>query len=431
MKLRALVSSTILLCVSLLCCIGCATNKDQAGKTTIKLVHFYVDQKDIWKNNVVEDFQKQHPEINVEVEAIPFGLYTTKIQSAAAAGTKLADVVLIDDWFGQELFKQNYTIPLDTLFDRDFKKEDFFGEFLTVWKKGNQPSGQLMAMPACGGVAVLFYNKDMFDAAHLSYPDSTWSYDDLRNAAIKLTSNDPNPATKKWGLLVDDGRVTGIDTYIYSNGGAILNSDYTKGALLEPASVAAVQSYADLVLKDHVAPPPDPSQGLSQRFQQGRYAMMVTFDGSKEQLRSTNFKWDMALPPHGKAGIVDRQNGQAFGITRTSEHPKESWELIKYIVTLPNKSHINELYYTLMPLYKPLAYSKEFLDGEPKCNRQALLSIGNAHVFTMITPGWQEWRDHGFIPNMQDILSGRVSVEAGLKAANDKINEVLSRTAAR
>ena len=80
-----------------------------------------------------------------------------------------------------------------------------------------------------------------------------------------------------------------------------------------------------------------------------------------------------------------------------------------------------------MPLYKPLANSPEYLEGEPKCNRRALLEINNGHVFTLITPGWQEWRDHGFIPNMQDMLAGRKTVQQGLAAANEKINSVLSR----
>src|SRR5438552_700224 len=105
---------------------GCAKKEESGGKIEIKLVHFYVDQKDIWQKNVAEEFEKLHPNIHVNVEAIPFGLYTTKIQSQAAAGAQFGDVVLIDDWFGQELFRRNYTIPLDSLFHRDLKEEDFF-----------------------------------------------------------------------------------------------------------------------------------------------------------------------------------------------------------------------------------------------------------------------------------------------------------------
>lgn len=423
-------SRTIVLSVLLstaLMITGCGKSGDTpGGAVKLKLVHFYIDQKDLWASTIAEDFERAHPGIDVEIEAIPYGLYTAKIQAAAATGNALGDVVVIDDWFAQELFKRNYTIALDSFFNATFKPEDFFTQFFKVWRKGNQDGQPLLAMPACGGVTALFYNKDLFDKAGLRYPDSTWSYDSLLAAAKSLTRTEAGDAY--YGLAIDHGNSTGIDTYIYSNGGKILSDDLSRSAMLEPGTVTAVQSYVDLVRTHRVAAPPDASQSLGQRFMQGRTAMMLTFDVTKQELSRAPFKWDIAVPPRGKAGVMSRQNGQAFGITATSQHPAEAWELIKHIVTLPSKKGINELYSTAMPLYKPLAHSKEFLEGSPRCNRQALLDINNGKVFNLITPGWQEWRDHGFVPNMQDMLAGRKSVQDGLSAIDAKINEVLARS---
>ncbi|SRR5579883_262962 len=410
--------------------VSCGQEKATDGKVHLKLTHFYLDQKDTWQHDVIEPFMKTHPGIDVEVEAIPFGLYTTKILSAAASGTSIGDVILIDDWFGQDLFKRNYTISLDSFYHRDLHDSDFFTQFFTVWRKGNVASGPLMAMPASGGVTALFYNKDLFDKAGLKYPDSTWTYATLLDAARKLTNNAANPQDKTWGLLVDDGLFTGIDTYIYSNGGKILSDDKTRSAMMEPATLSTMQSYVDLVQKEHVAPPPDPSQVLGQKFLLGHAGMMLHIDFAKTELTHATFKWDLTAPPRGSTGLADRQNGQAFGIARTCEHPDSAWELIKWIVTLPTKKGINDLFFSAMPLYKPLAYSSEYLDGTPKCDRRALLDINKSgHLFTLITPGWQEWRDHGFIPNVQDMLAGRKSVHDGCAAIDAKISEVLSRSA--
>jgi len=418
----------ILLCALVLSSISGCGKKDAAdGKTHIKLVHFYMDQKDLWQRDVADQFMKVHPDIQVDVEAIPFGLYTTKILASAASGTPLGDVVLIDDWFGQELFKRDYTITLDTLFDHDLKKSDFFTQFFTVWRKGNQEKAPLMAMPACGGVTALFFNRDIFDRAGMKYPDTNWTYSELLTAAQKLTNAETDPSKKIWGFIVDDGTSTAIDTWIYSNGGKIISDDHTRSAVLEPRSVEAFQGYTDLVQKYRVAPAPDPSQSMGQKFMLGRTAMMMNFDVSKQELGRAPFKWDLTAPPKGVSGLVDRQNGQAFGITRTSSHVAESWELIKFIVTLPTKTGINELFNTSMPVYKPLANSAEFIEGEPKCDRHALLAINTGHVFTLITPGWQEWRDHGFDPNIQDMLAGRKTVREALTAIDQSINGVLSR----
>ncbi len=407
---------------------GCGQEQANSGQVHLTLVHFYLDQKDAWQHDVVDPFMKAHPNIDVEVEAIPYGLYTTKIEAAAASGVPLGDVVVIDDWFAQDLFKRNYTIPLDTFYHRDLHDSDFFTQFFTVWHKGNVPSGPLLAMPVSGGVTALFYNKDLFDKAGLNYPDSTWTYADLLNAAQKLTNNATEPSKKTWGILLDDGGFTGIDTYIYSNGGHILTNDMQHSAMVEPATLEAVQSYVDMVQKDHVAPPPDPSQPLGQQFLLGHAGMMLNIDYAKTELAHATFRWDVAPPPIGSAGLEDRENGQAFGITTSCKEPDSAWELVKWIATLPPKQGINRLFSSAMPLYKPLAYSNAFLDGTPKCNRRALLSINNyGHLFTLITPGWQEWRDHGFIPNMQDMLAGRESVHDGCAAIDKMINEVLAR----
>ena len=128
--------------------LSCNSNQNgTSGKVHLKLVHFYLDQKDTWQHDVIDPFMKTHPGIDVEVEAIPFGLYTTKIMSAAASGSKddpsssIGDVVLIDDWFGQDIFKRDYTIPLDSFYHRDLNDSDFFTQFFTVWRKGNVASG--------------------------------------------------------------------------------------------------------------------------------------------------------------------------------------------------------------------------------------------------------------------------------------------------
>ena len=405
--------------------IGCGRSGEvQNGKTHIKLVHFNLDQNELWKKDVVEPFMQAHPGIEVETEAIPYGLYTTKIESAAASGSSLGDVVLIDDWYAQELFKRNYTIPIQPFYHRDFNDSNFFAQFFGVWRGGTDK--MMMALPASSGVTVLFYNKELFDKAGVKYPDSTWTYHDMLAAAHKLTNNATNPAEKTWGLLLDDGLFTGVDTYLYSNGGAILSEDNTHGAMSRPESMYAVQSYVDLIQKEHVAPPPDPSQTLGQRFLQGRCAMMLMIDFAKTELAHAIFKWDIAVPPTGSTGRLSRQNGQAFGITKQCEHPDSAWELLKYIVTLPTKKGVNELFRSAMPMYKPLALSPEYLDGEPKCNRRAMFQTSNG-VFTLITPGWQEWRDHGFDPHMQEMMAGRETVAEGCKAIDAKIDEVLGR----
>ena len=50
--------------------------------------------------------------------------------------------------------------------------------------------GSYYEIPKDYDTIALWYNKTMFDAAGLSYPDATWTWDDLYNAAVKLTKKD-------------------------------------------------------------------------------------------------------------------------------------------------------------------------------------------------------------------------------------------------
>src|SRR5437588_657670 len=78
--------------------------------------------------------------------------------------------------------KLNYRI-------KDSKKVemDKFPEGLTTIYnfEGNQ-----YAIPKDFDTVGLWYNKTMFDEAGLAYPDENWTWDDLYNAAKKLTKPD-------------------------------------------------------------------------------------------------------------------------------------------------------------------------------------------------------------------------------------------------
>jgi len=396
--------------------------KSGSDKITLKLVHWYGNQRDLWQREVVETYEKEHPNIKIELETIPFQMYYSKILAATASGAHIGDVVAVDDWFAQELFKRNFTTDLQPFFNRDLKVESFYTTMLDGWRwKGN-----LMAFPTSGGVTVLFYNKDLFDAAGVTYPDSTWTYDDLLAAAKKLTKDtDGDGRIDQWGFLVDDGTYTALDTQIYSLGGHTLSPELSRCELESPESIEALQFLVDMVNKQKISPPPLPQQALSQEFMSGKYAMIMMGDFAKLSFKDTPFRWDIAMPPKGTGGRHSIRFGNAFCIPTTSQHKDEAWKLLKWIITFPGKEKIDELFYTMMPAYKPLATSKEWLNGVPRCNRAIIPELYEKYSLSIMTPGWLEWREHGLIPEMQNAFALRKTVREAARDASREINEVL------
>jgi multiple sugar transport system substrate-binding protein len=428
---RQFLSLLISLCV-LFSWFSCGRgSKSEAEKQIVlRLVHWYGSQRDNWQKEIVEPFERDHPNIKVEMDVVPYSLYYPKVLASAASGAPMGDVVAIDDWFAPELFKRNYTVDLQPYFDRDLKMEDFITQVFEMCRLPVGQRGDLLAVPFATGTTVLFYNKDLFDQGGVSYPDSDWTYADLLTAARKLTRDtDGDGITDQWGILADDGTYTGFDTMLYSLGGQILSPDLKQSWIDHPKSVAALRFIVDLVRKERVSPLPSALESLGEKFGSGKFGMVITGDFVKIALKDVRFRWDIGLPPKGPERLrLSRRFGNSLCIPRQSEHPREAWQLIKYILTLSTGTKVNELFETMMPVFKPVAFSKEWIEGEPSCNRRAIIETEQRYSFFHITPGWLEWREQGLTPEVQNAMTGRKSV---LEAAHDaarKISAILRQS---
>ena len=92
----------------------------------------------------------------------------------------------------------------------------------------------------------LQYNKAMFDAAGIAYPDDTWTWDDLRAAAEALT-----------GETADGQKVLGLVTppnierwlpFLYQAGGSVLSEDWTEVTLDSDEAREALDFYVGMVV---------------------------------------------------------------------------------------------------------------------------------------------------------------------------------------
>jgi multiple sugar transport system substrate-binding protein len=409
---------------------GKGSKSETDKQIVLKLVHWYGSQRDNWQKEIVETFERDHPNIKVEMDVVPYSLYYAKVLASAASGAPLGDVVAIDDWFAPELFKRKYTVDLQPYFDRDLRAEDFITQVFEMCRMPIGENGDLLAVPFATGTTVLFYNEDLFDQAGVSYPDSDWTYADLLGAARKLTRDiDGDGITDQWGILADDGAYTGFDTMLYSLGGQILSPDLMQSWIDQPKSVAALQFIVDLVRKERVSPLPSSLESLGEKFGSGKFGMVITGDFVKSTLKDVRFRWDVALPPMGPEGLrLSRRFGNSLCIPRQSKQPDEAWQLIKYILTSPARTKLNELFESMMPVFKPLAFSKEWIEGEPLCNRRAIIETEERYSFFHITPGWLEWREQGLTPEVQNAMSGRKSVLDAARDAARKINSILNES---
>src|SRR5690606_26296166 len=134
---------------------------------------------------------------------------------------------------------------------------DFSKPAMGLWEK----DGDVYGVPFSTSPFMIYYNKDMFDAAGLEDPltlaeKGEWTMETFREAAMKLTK----PEDRVWGFEFKDGQgyvsriMHAIMPPIRAYGGdAWANGEcgYDK-----PEAVEAVQVLHDMVFKDKSIVPP-------------------------------------------------------------------------------------------------------------------------------------------------------------------------------
>lgn len=403
---------------------GGESNEAADGKRRVVISHFWADVQDVWEEAIVE-FEKTHPDIDVVQQAVSFDVHYKKVLTTAAAGADIGDLVLLEDWFAQELLEREFLADIGPWIKRDLKGEDYFDISLDTYTK----EGKVRAFPVALGSYPLFYNRDLFDAAGMAYPDSTWTYDTLLAAARKLTRDtDGDGKTDQWGFLLDNSG--GFDGLLYSLGGGVLTADGTRSAFAEPGTISALHYWVDLVQQHKVAPPNasvmgGSSSGGSRRpFETGRFAMAM-LQSAISTYKTVPFKWDIALPPSGPAGRKALRYGAAFGIPKSSENAEAAWEFIRWMVKEMPAKYADRMFYGQVPNSRRLASSPEYLNGDPKVDRQVVIDMIEKYSFSYWRSRWLQFRDQGFLPELDLMVAGKKPVEQAAADASKRIDEVL------
>ena len=231
----------------------------------------------------------------------------------------------------------------DHLLDlRPFIERDLDDEVLSDWDGAQYealatPDGVQYGVPKFHGALALYYNKDLFDAHGVSYPDEAWTQDEYLDAMRQLTlDEDGDGATDVWGGMVDVSWDR-VQVHVNAWGGNIVDpADPSSCALDEAPALEAVEWLRARMWDDKVMATLLDIQNLSTRdaFVEGKVATVE--DGSwalKDILANAPFRVGVAPLPAGPAGRVTLATTDGFGIYAGTLHPEESWQLLKFLIS--------------------------------------------------------------------------------------------------
>jgi multiple sugar transport system substrate-binding protein len=169
---------------------------------------------------------------------------------------------------------------------------------------GSSFAGSLYGLPRDMSNVILYYNKDMFDAAGIAYPDDTWTWDDMLEAAKAMTIDTTGDGLPdQWGIGVDNVSWQ-WDGFVLANGGQTLSDDRSACTFDDPKTVEALKFWFGLLTEHAVSPPPGalPEQGGSIDWFLNKAVAMGFFGpwlrpGLVTMDEANRFNWDVAKPP--------------------------------------------------------------------------------------------------------------------------------------
>lgn len=373
----------IFLCAIL--CFGCS-KKD--GKTVIKFSSWGSESEVSVIRPLIAEFEKQNPDVSVEFMHIPQN-YFQKLHLLFAS--KLApDVVFVNNINGVVYADAGLFEDLSPYLSENKKDEkDFFENSLNAFRYKNR----LYAVPRDISNLVIFYNKDIFDKCHVSYPSDNWTFQDLIKTSQSLL--DSKSCSQKWTIGFDKKPVFWLP-FLWSNGGGIVSPDLNSIIIGKKESTEAIQFYADLKNKYKFSPSDAQKGSLtnSQLFMQGDIAMQISGRWSVPFFRENlKFDWDIVPFPSSKKGSIVDVDSSGWAMSASSPHKTQAWRFIKF---MSSKSSIEKITESglIIPSRISVAKSNVFLNPKQKPkNSKVFVTAIESGIPTPANRNYQEILD--------------------------------------
>lgn len=322
--------------------------------------------------------------ITIEWQPYPGGGWD-KIMSMFAANAAY-DLQRIDDDRVTELVFANKVWQLDQWWkDAQINTDEFLPLFWTAMNLG----GYQFSMEPAVGANVLYYNIDLFKAAGLDLPPTTWAkawtWDEFMAVAGKLVKKDSSGKTVQYALGFPANVVTPI---AYGAGAAFTNAQETQCAMDSKAVADALQPFVDLTKqggKEWFLP-----LELDQRqmFNAGKVAMIWDSMDLVANI-SQKINWDicpwMKTPTYAMTENYDR----VFVISKSAKFPPEAFTALM-TQCIPPVANVYADGAFGVPYHKATAEGPHFAGStKPPKNKQVwieTLQLINNHPVDVPTP---------------------------------------------
>ena len=330
------------------------------GPITIEVWHTFAaeSKEEQVFTTAVRDFEAANPNITVEITLVPFANADQLFMTAAQGGEAPDLMRLSSDQLGAigEVRVDGFPLLEDlrphlTPQDRSL----FEARALDAMRYGEE----LYGIPASQDCLSLIFNKALFDAEGLDYPDSSWTEHDLLSAAEQLTRQDVQGLaipikTAYWWFPIQEGF------------GGSLFDDAGNPTLDSNGSSESMRWMLDLELEHEVVATGTQIEGMKNQFITSKAAMIIdgpwnwaTYEDSRLNIGQT------LLPTVAESGerMSPLVTYKGWTVSKQSAHKVAATDLALWLSSASVQKEFALETYT-MPTHAALETDEQILGDE-------------------------------------------------------------------
>ncbi|MFG3367167.1 ABC transporter substrate-binding protein [Streptomyces sp. NPDC090032] len=300
-----------------------STSSGGGGRTTIS--YGIWDQAQLaGMQQIVKAFEAKNPDISVDVQLTPWSSYWTTLRTSMRGGT--APDVFWMNAVNIQLYAANGVLePLDRYAARDRTP---LGRHPEALVKLYAYDGKQYGVPKDFDTVGLWYNRALFDKAGVGYPDASWTWDDVRDAARELT----DPHSRVYGIAAEMDRQKNFYPSIFGAGGYVLRDG--RSGFGDERSVEGLRLWTDLVDRGW-SPPQSAMADVKGRnlFLSEQVAMNYDLSAMASFMHATP-----AIKDHGGVAVLPKGreratviHGLANVVSAKSRKKQAAWKFVDFL----------------------------------------------------------------------------------------------------
>ncbi len=402
----------------LLLLTGCAASSEDV--TVIDFWGMGVEGEIV--KQLVPEFERQHPDIRVRVQQIPWTAAHEKLLTAFV-GEATPDICQLGNTWVPEFEALNALTPLDSLVASSamVDRDDYFDG---IWET-NVVDGHTYGVPWYVDTRLLFYRTDLLREA--GYDRMPHSWDEWIDA---MTAIKAQGGQEQYPILLPTDEWQHPIMFALQTGASILTDDGLHADFTSPEFREAFEFYVRLyelgftprVSRTQVS-------NVYQEFARGYMAMYITGPwnigefGRNVPAASQELWMTATVPgPRGDSTGVSLAGGASLVIFERSEHKDAAWKFIEYMSMPEQQVHFYGISGNLPPRHTAWADSALAENVYAKAFYEQLQRVDPLPR----VPEWERIADKVWVYAEEAVL-GRMTIDEALRALNREVDEILEK----